>query len=408
MQISQFSASTHAVSRTILGNAALIVNIFAWYSFATAILRQIIESSMLTSPEVSLCYTASFLGAVISLFSGAALASKVNNRRRLLSLWIVTSASLSVFPLLLQTATFLDVLVVAFMVSGAFGLGVPACMALFAENTIPEDRGRTSAGLLLVTFLATFGLRFVMTDDMVVNSIVLLSWRIASLVAIPFVKPQRKNAEGNKTSFVSILASRPFCLYLAPWAIFSLVNYFAWSISMSVLGTEFVQLTTIAESVIVGVFAVAAGFMSDIVGRKRTLMAGFVLFGLGYAILGVAPSNVLSWYFYMVVDGVALGIFYVIFLFTVWGDLAHEKPSEKHYAIGILPYSLSSFLHLTVGSVVAEAISPYAIFSFAAFFLFLAVVPLMYAPETLPEKTLKDRELHMYVEKAMQKKEKYA
>jgi MFS family permease len=186
-----------------------------------------------------------------------------------------------------------------------------------------------------------------------------------------------------------------------------LVNYFAWSIGVNIVGADFVQFTIMVESVIIGVFALVAGFLSDIIGRKRTLMAGFVLFGLGYAILGVAPSNVLSWYFYMVVDGVAFGVFYVVFLFTVWGDLAHEKPSEKHYAIGILPYSLSSFLHLTVGSMVAQEISPYAIFSFAAFFLFLAVIPLMYAPETLPEKTLKDRELRVYVEKALQKKEKH-
>jgi hypothetical protein len=49
----------------------------------------------------------------------------------------------------------------------------------------------------------------------------------------------------------------------------------------------------------------------------------------------------------------------------------------------------------------------YAIFSVASFFLFLAVIPLMFAPETLPEKTLKERELKQYVEKAKKTKEKY-
>jgi MFS family permease len=386
----------------------LFVNVFAWYSLATAALRQVIENSTLTSSEIFLSYTASFLGAVLSLFSGAVLASKVENRKLLLSLWILVSALFSIFPAFVQTATFFSILIVVFVISVSFGLGLPVCMALFAESTVSKCRGRMSAAVLLITFLATLGLRFSMTEDMIMNSFVLVSWRMVSLAVIPFIKPQREKAEGSKTSFVSILTNRPFYLYLVPWAIFSLVNYFAWSISMSFLGAEFVQLITMVESIIVGVFAVVAGFASDIIGRKRTLMAGFVLFGLGYAILGVAPSSIFSWYLYTVVDGVALGIFYVIFLFTVWGDLAHEKPSEKYYAIGILPYALSSFLHLTVGSAVAEAISPYAIFSFAAFLLFLAVVPLMYAPETLPEKTMKDRELKLYVEKAMEKKEKYA
>jgi Sec-independent protein translocase protein TatA len=40
------------------------------------------------------------------------------------------------------------------------------------------------------------------------------------------------------------------------------------------------------------------------------------------------------------------------------------------------------------------------IFSFASLFLFLAVLPLVYAPETLPEKVMKDRDLKSYLEKA--------
>jgi hypothetical protein len=49
-----------------------------------------------------------------------------------------------------------------------------------------------------------------------------------------------------------------------------------------------------------------------------------------------------------------------------------------------------------------------AAFSFASFFLFLAVIPLIYAPETLPEKRIKERELREYVEKAKKAKEKHA
>jgi len=44
----------------------------------------------------------------------------------------------------------------------------------------------------------------------------------------------------------------------------------------------------------------------------------------------------------------------------------------------------------------------------ASFFLFLAVIPLMYAPETLPEKAMKDRDLKSYTEKALEKAQKEA
>ena len=45
---------------------------------------------------------------------------------------------------------------------------------------------------------------------------------------------------------------------------------------------------------------------------------------------------------------------------------------------------------------------PTTIFSFASVFLFLAVLPLIYAPETLPEKNMKERELKTYIKKAQQ------
>jgi len=48
----------------------------------------------------------------------------------------------------------------------------------------------------------------------------------------------------------------------------------------------------------------------------------------------------------------------------------------------------------------------YAMLSIASFFLFLAVLPLFYAPETLPEKEIKERELKEYLKKARKIKEK--
>jgi hypothetical protein len=65
-------------------------------------------------------------------------------------------------------------------------------------------------------------------------------------------------------------------------------------------------------------------------------------------------------------------------------------------------------MQVTVASFIADAIAPAAVFSLAAFFLFLAVMPLMYAPETLPEKKIQERELRVYLEKAKKVKQKYA
>jgi len=79
---------------------------------------------------------------------------------------------------------------------------------------------------------------------------------------------------------------------------------------------------------------------------------------------------------------------------------------EKYYAIGSFPFFFMVFVReLLAPYVVAIPVS--AAFSFASFFLFLAVIPLMYAPETLPEKEIRRRELRKYIEKAKKIREKY-
>ncbi|MEM2779945.1 MAG: MFS transporter [Candidatus Bathyarchaeia archaeon] len=188
---------------------------------------------------------------------------------------------------------------------------------------------------------------------------------------------------------------------------FSLVNYLSVSVGINFFGENFVSTFTLVSSFLAGMFAIFGGLISDAIGRKRTTIIGFVLLGFGYALLGIYPQNMFAWYFYAVLDGVAWGIFYVIFFFTIWGELAGDRSSEKYYALGSLPYLFSTYLSLTISPFIAANVSFYAIFSFAAFFLFLAVVPLMFAPETLPENVLRERELRGYIERAKRVREKF-
>ena len=162
------------------------------------------------------------------------------------------------------------------------------------------------------------------------------------------------------------------------------------------------------ENILLAVFAVVFGILIDRVGRKRVAIGGFALLGLGYSFLGIQPNNPLSWYVYTIFDGLALSILYVIFVVTIWSDLSNGAQSEKYYAIGVLPFFVSYLLKLTAGTEITRGIDPYSIFSFIAVFLFVAVLPLAYAPETLPEKVMKDRDLKSYVENAKKKAEKDA
>ncbi|MCK4474500.1 hypothetical protein KAU30_01550 [Candidatus Bathyarchaeota archaeon] len=389
----------------------LITNTFVWLFGLSKILNEAMRISTFSSYVTTTVWGINFCGAVGSIFAGAFLRRYFDQRAsaHFLLFWILFGTVSSIAPVFISTTTTDGILATSLLFSVSLGLGLPICMACFAECTVVENRARL-AGVMSV-FIMILGalMSSLITENIRASSFALACWRGLGLVPFLFVNVYEQYTESKvEVSFKSILKERSFVLYIIPWIMFSLVNYLSMPVNIDVHGEDFVYLSTIIENVLVGIFAIIGGFFADIIGRKRIVITGFIMLGLGHAILGTYPQNLFCWYFYTVVDGIAWGMFYVVFFFTLWGDLAYGKPSEKYYALGSLPFLLSNFLRLTVGSFIAETISAYAIFSFASFFLFLAVLPLMFAPETLPEKKIRERELRQYIQKAKKIKEKHA
>jgi MFS family permease len=187
---------------------------------------------------------------------------------------------------------------------------------------------------------------------------------------------------------------------------FSLVNFAESPILGNLFGDSQAFVGSI-EFAIAGFFAIVGGVLADLVGRKRVVITGFVILGIEYAVLSLFGGVRASWFVYTVCDGIAWGMFAAVFFMTVWGDLAEDGQKEKYYVLGGLPYLLAGFLPVLIKPFVGETETVTA-FSLASFFLFLAVLPLMYAPETLPEKKIREMELKSYTERAKKIKEKYA
>jgi MFS family permease len=163
----------------------------------------------------------------------------------------------------------------------------------------------------------------------------------------------------------------------------------------------------IVEPLVATLAILIAGLLCDRIGRKKILMSGFVALGVAYAIIGIFPESVELWYLYFIIDGVAWGIFSLIFVLILWGDLAQSSRSEKYYTLGSIPYFLSAIIPLLLPQSFVEDVTLVAAFSLAAFFLFVAVMPLMFAPETLPEKKMELRRLKKFADEAKKAKEKY-
>lgn len=385
---------------------ALLFNTFSWYYLGRGRVTQISSAFAEASFEhlfLTLIYPASIItsGIIGSIFLVRA------NRTRLFYAWLL----LGVF-----TATFLAVPITSLMISAllitllgvSVGFGTPACLNYFAKSVSIENRGKVGGFILLLIFA---GVAFLFTVvpplSMPLSSMFFGLWR-AWILPFPFFISESDTLpekSGRKTSsFASVLHNRTFLLYFAAWLMFSLVDIFETVILNLTIG-EFEFLITI-EPVIASFSALVAGILSDWIGRRRILIFAFVSLGIAYAIIGLLPQIWLSWLLYYVADGIALGSLTVLFMLVLWGDLS-KNGSEKFYAIGETPLFLTEILYILFTPYLA-LIPAASIFSLAAFFLFLAVLPLLYAPETLPEKKIKERELRMYIGEAKKIREKYA
>jgi len=341
---------------------------------------------------------------IVSCICGAMLVNKIG-RRRLFVFWTLFGAVSPIALLVLNVGQTPVTMLICIIFGIATGFGMPNSMEYFKRSTNTANRGRYG-GLIMLLSGSGFVVLGMLIGGIVVSAFVLIAWRLLGLILLFIAKPFEEHTEKAAiASYWSILSRRSFFLYIIPWLMFSLVNYLTDSFKYSIVNEPTVAVLGLAGNSILAISAIAAGFLLDRVGRKPVAIAGFVLLGLSYSVLGVYPLEMLSWYFYTALFYIASGIFIVLFIVSIWGDLSQDMPSDRFYAIGVAPFFVSQFLGIAF-SYVSINISPYALFSFIGFFLFIAVLPLVYAPEILPEKVMKDRDLKSYIENAKKKAQK--
>jgi MFS family permease len=298
--------------------------------------------------------------------------------------------------------------VVAFLVGVALGFGYPSCLSYFADSVSPEDKGKLGGIAFFAAFLGTFLIGFLTGVLGFVESVLVFTvWRVLGFMAFHMLKDKKSEDREKRagTKYKVIVSETPFLLYVVPWTMVCLVNFFVGPLQEHYWSVDVFNSVLIVEFGIASVAALIGGYFADVIGRKRVVILGYVLLGVGYAVLSILPTSNISISVYTIFDGIAWGLFFLVFLLVVWGDLAGSKEREKYYFLGALPFLISSYVWVIVAPF-ANMISISASFSLASFFLFLAVVPLMYAPETLPETETRRRELREYIEKAKKMEER--
>jgi MFS family permease len=140
------------------------------------------------------------------------------------------------------------------------------------------------------------------------------------------------------------------------------------------------------------------GIVADRFGRKQPLIIGLIMFYTSFALVGFAMNPTTAIIFYLA-TGVAWGSLLVVFL-SVPGDLSASSSRAKYYAAGtmlpiIILFGLTSGPAPELLSKLANS-SSFIVLSFA---LFLTIIPILRAKETLPEEKIKERKTTEYLDK---------
>ena len=380
----------------------LVVNSLLWYTLTFSVFTGLINDLKLEHTTETLLFGTYYASTAISAIVGGWLFPRA--RKTGILLWMVFGAIMSVALITIPMNNLFVNFIISILLGLSIGSGLPSTLAYFADVTNISRRGFLG-GLTWSSFGFGSLILFVLVSA-IGNSAgleLLAIWRVTGIILVFVLIPKQKLENEPKKQvegYKKILTRRENLFYLLPWIMFSLINFAETPILQGVL--EDPAFVGFVELAITGIFALIGGILADRVGRKRIVITGFVLLGIEYAALSIDPTNSIAQYIYMAFDGAAWGMFAAVFFMTLWGDLSEDRVREKYYVLGGLPFLLSGFITMLVEPIVIGNVQDYAssAFSIASFFLFVAVLPLVYAPETLPEKTMKDRDLKSYIEKA--------
>jgi MFS family permease len=383
----------------------LVINSFVWYIFTYAVFSTVVDN--LETQKLGL-WTTYFVSLAVAAILGSKLLPRVRNK--FLYLWPFIGAIATFLLTTLSSNGFLINALFALFLGASIGIGLPSCLSGFADSTSVENRGFVGGIIWSIMGFTVLIFAFLMNTLGQLEMIVLLTiWRVLGGTGFLVLnRKQVKSPSRKAPSYLQIIRKRQIMLYLFPWVLFSVINFAEMPILESAFGAERFIFLQIVEWAFIGVFAIVGGIIADLTGRKRVVIAGFIMLGIEYAAMSAFSSPSASpsvLYLFLTLDGITWGLLFSVFFMALWGDLGENYEKEKYYALGGLPYLLSNFLYILIKPY-AGVISATAAFSFASFFLFVAVLPLMYAPETLPEKIVKERELKNYVEKAQKEVEK--
>lgn len=372
---------------------------FAWFYIMNIL---VYEFSVGIQPETSPMV---FIGEalfLLSIFGSAIIGSMISerlNRRRFLGFWILfgvlTTTSFAVF----EDPTIFIIL--SILAGASFGIGFPSCLAFITDSTVVEERARVSGAAMLITFIIIPIISGILSPFGLIEALILTAiFRAISFFAL-LIDPCEKASDKKKT-WKAVFTTHGFGFYFISWLMFWGAGGLTAFVEAWLPGSPewaAIEGLGLALNWIVGVAIIGflSGFASDFFGRRKIIMFGLISLGISYAVFGVTLLDI-TYYLTQIFFGASWGIMFSNFFMTVLGDLASKGSKERFFAAGSIFLILPSSIQL-LAKISGISVESYVISSMLSFILFVAVIPLLYAPETMPREKIRARRFKKYLRK---------
>jgi MFS family permease len=336
--------------------------------------------------------------AIIGIFVGIFL--RKFDHRRLLALWIFLGTFATIFVTLFQGTIFATAS--SLLLGLSFGFGLPTCLALVGECTVMEERARVAGLIILCTFIIVFSGMLVATMldiGIIVTFLLFAALRSISFLGLIIDKCKIQREDENEKTRLPSTAYREFIFYLIPWAMFQIVGSSAGNLIPSTPDyASAIAIGSVIRYIFIALFGLVSGVVADRFGRKTPIIAGLIMLAISVILLGYAksPTSVLI---YLPVSGIAWGSFFAIYL-AIPGDLSVPGYRRKFYGLEyiLLLVIFFSFSLLPGGQLFAtNPANSFALILSAI--LFLSIVPVLRANETLSGKKIAERKMKDHLDK---------
>jgi MFS family permease len=382
-----------AISSEKLASTTILVSTsFAWLFMFFEFFTQIFPTFI---SEEALVYSGYFifLGlAASSAIVGAVMGEKIERRKFLLA-WVILGLVTNILLFFTPSFGATGFLLICAILGVSIGLGFPSCLGYFADCTEIEERARIAGLIILLTLVIVIG-SFVLASAIGYGfSLLILLLAIkASSFSTFFLDTCERPKNEVTPSWKKVFMNKDFILYLFPWLMFS----FTGSLINPIVSLVVTTVGLALHFIFWAIFGLISGVLADRLGRKQPIIIGLILLGISFAILSITitPLTVLI---YNALSGVAWGFLFAVYI-SVLGDLALSGSKEKFYALGaIMPFIL--MLGLTALTTMFNVTLSEQILPLLTILLFLSILPVLRAAETLPKKAMHARMLKEHIDK---------